>query len=71
MEERIPEIFHAEIRKRVHDSVAGAFDPGRTRAYLEALEEIARAAQTYLTNSTPTNAVGLDAALQRVDRMRV
>jgi len=63
-------IFTKELREKVRGSVGCAFYPARSRAYIEALEEIARAAQAYSTNSTPTNGVKLDAALEKVDRMR-
>lgn len=65
------QIFDAKTRKKIVDvHITCGFNPGQTRAYIETLEDIARAAEQYVTNSTPVNAIKLNAALDVVDRMR-
>lgn len=66
-------IFTAQLRERARAKEATIYGtvPDLTLAYIEALEDVARAAELYIKNSTPTNAVMLDAALDAVDRMQV
>lgn len=72
----MPEKFDKNLRARVHNSIGGAFDPARTRAYLEALEEIAKAGADvwqytlFVPKGQQQRYQRLADALQKVDWMR-
>lgn len=67
-------IFDAELRMRavitLHKQAMVTSDNHLAFEYVKALEEVARAAKTYYVNSTPSNAVHLNDALQKVDWMK-
>lgn len=64
-------MFDKAKRDELRQWLAESHDaPEGFEAYVDALEKIAHAAKRYLDNSTYFNAVRLDAAPNKVDRMR-
>lgn len=64
------QVFDKDTRELIFANIGGGRNPKMTREYVRTLEEVARMADVYLTNSTPANAVLLGDALAKVDRMR-
>lgn len=67
---RMSQIFDKAKREHIHETLCMVLDPGMTRDYVRALEQIAEAARNYADNTTPINKNKLDELLSKVDRMR-